>query len=233
VALGDGSGNVEWAVTTRIEPDGIGRIDGEALPRRVISDYLTAPKIFRPVVRRTIKRSVTAKDSQSIENVGEREKRVRFTGVKSWDALIKYAESSLVDAARCVKATASIPCNPLIRAGDSVLYKDFTWIIERANHSFGDWTTTLTMRRIPLGSEIKGVFSAAPGSTESAIVKVVKDAANRVNNAVEGTVLEKLDARTYLVKVQNSDERRVVRSDHVIFGDLIVGTTILIGRGTL
>ena len=231
-ALGDEDGNVEWVVVATTEADGVGRIEAEALPRRMISDYLPAPKIFRPVQRRSLKRSMTVEDAQSVEELGEQEKRVRFAGVDSWGALQQYAESALRDAARCVRGMATIPCNPLLRSGDTANYDGSEWYVERAQHNFSDWTTHLTMRRIPTGAEIAGVFFSSPGSAESAIVRVVKDATGRVNNAVEATVLQKLDARTYTVKVQNSDEIVTVKSDHVIFGDLIAGRTILIGRGT-
>lgn len=231
-ALGDEDGNVEWVVVSTTEADGTGKIEAEALPRRMISDYLPAPKIFRPVQQKSLKRSMTVEDTQSIEELGEQEKRVRFAGVDSWGALQQYAESALRDAARCVRGTATIPCNPLMRSGDTVNYNGAEWYVERAQHNFSDWTTHLTMRRVPAGAEIAGVFFTSPGSEESAIVRVVKDATGRVNNAVEATVLQKLDARTYTVKVQNSDEILTVKSDHVLFGDLIAGRTILIGRGT-
>lgn len=231
-ALGDADGNVEWVVVATTEADGVGRIEAEALPRRMISDYLPAPKVFRPVQRRTIKRSITVEDEESVAKLGEQEKRVRFAGIDSWGALQQYAESALKDAARCVRGMATIPCNPLLRSGDTVNYNGAEWYVERAQHNFSDWTTHITMRRVPSGSEIAGVFFSSPGNAESAIVRVVKDATSRVNNAVEATVLQKLDARTYTVKVQNSDEIVTVKSDHVIFGDLIAGRTILIGRGT-
>ena len=231
-ALGDADGNVEWVVVATTEADGVGRIEAEALPRRMISDYLPAPKIFRPVQQKSLKRSMTVEDKASIEALGEQEKRVRFAGVDSWGALQQYAESAMKDAARCVRGTATIPCNPLLRSGDTVNYSGHEWYVERAQHNFSDWTTHLTMRRVPSGAEIAGVFFSSPGNAESAIVRVVKDATKRVNNAVEATVLQKLDARTYTAKVQNSDEVVTVKSDHVIFGDLIAGRTILIGRGT-
>jgi len=231
-ALGDADGKVEWVVVSTTEADGVGRIEAEALPRRMISDYLPAPKIFRPVQQKSLKRSLTVEDAASIEALGEQEKRVRFAGVDSWGALQQYAESALKDAARCVRGMATIPCNPLLRSGDTVNYSGHEWYVERAQHNFSDWTSHLTMRRVPSGAEIAGVFFSSPGSAESAIVRVVKDATKRVNNAVEATVLQKLDARTYTVKVQNSDEVVTVKSDHVIFGDLIAGRTILIGRGT-
>lgn len=231
-ALGDADGNVEWVVVATTEADGVGRIEAEALPRRMISDYLPAPKIFRPVQQKSLKRSMTVEDKASIEALGEQEKRVRFAGIDSWGALQQYAESALKDAARCVRGMATIPCNPLLRSGDTINYSGHEWYVERAQHNFSDWTTHITMRRVPSGSEIAGVFFSSPGNAESAIVRVVKDATRRVNNAVEATVLQKLDARTYTVKVQNSDEIVTVKSDHVIFGDLIAGRTILIGRGT-
>jgi|GEM_PF-1996138 len=231
-ALGDEDGNVEWVVVATAEADGTGSIEAEALPRRMISDYLPAPKIFRPVQRRSLKRSLTVEDAQSVEELGEQEKRIRFAGVDSWGALQQYAESALRDAARCVRGMATIPCNPMMRSGDTVNYNGHEWYVERAQHNFSDWTTHVTMRRVPLGAEIAGVFFSSPGNAESAIVRVVKDATGRVNNAVEATVLQKLDARTYTVKVQNSDEIVTVKSDHVLFGDLIAGRTILIGRGT-
>lgn len=231
-ALGDADGNVEWVVVATTEADGTGSIEAEALPRRMISDYLPAPKIFRPVQQKSLKRSMTVEDKASIEELGKQEKRVRFAGVDSWGALQQYAESALRDAARCVRGTATIPCNPMMRSGDTVNYNGSEWYVERANHNFSDWTTHITMRRVPSGAEIAGVFFSSPGNAESAIVRVVKDATRRVNNAVEATVLQKLDARTYTVKVQNSDEIITVKSDHVIFGDLIAGRTILIGRGT-
>ncbi|NCA74443.1 MAG: hypothetical protein EOM93_06345 [Gammaproteobacteria bacterium] len=231
-ALGDSDGNVEWVVVATTEADGTGSIEAEALPRRMISDYLPAPKIFRPVQRKSLKRSMTVEDAQSVNELGIQEKRVQFAGVDSWGALQQYAESALTDAARCVRGMATIPCNPLLRSGDTVNYDDSEWYVERAQHNFSDWTSHLTMRRVPTGAEISGVFFSSPGSAESAIVRVVKDATGRVNNAVEATVLQKLDARTYTVKVQNSDEIVTVKSDHVIFGDLIAGRTILIGRGT-
>jgi hypothetical protein len=230
--LGDADGNVEWVVVATTEADGVGRIEAEALPRRMISDYLLAPKIFRPIQQKSLKRSMTVEDAQSIEELGAQEKRVRFAGVDSWGGLQQYAESALKDAARCVRGTATIPCNPLLRSGDTVNYSGSEWYVERAQHNFSDWTSHLTMRRVPSGAEISGVFFSSPGNAESAIVRVVKDATGRVNNAVEATVLQKLDARTYTVKVQNSDEVVTVKSDHVIFGDLIAGRTILIGRGT-
>ena len=231
-ALGDADGNVEWVVVATTEADGTGKIEAEALPRRMISDYLPAPKIFRPIQQKSLKRSMTVEDKTSIEALGEQEKRVRFAGVDSWGALQQYAEAALKDAARCVRGKATIPCNPLLRSGDTVNYSGHEWYVERANHNFSDWTTSITMRRVPSGAEIAGVFFSSPGNAESAIVRVVKDATGRVNNAVEATVLQKLDARTYTVKVQNSDEIVTVKSDHVIFGDLIAGRTILIGRGT-
>jgi len=175
---------------------------------------------------------MTVEDKASIETLGEQEKRVRFAGVDSWGALQQYAEAALTGAARCVRGMATIPCNPLLRSGDTVNYNGYEWYVERAQHNFSDWTSHLTMRRVPSGAEIAGVFFSSPGNAESAIVRVVKDATGRVNNAVEATVLQKLDARTYTVKVQNSDEIVTVKSDHVIFGDLIAGRTILIGRGT-
>lgn len=230
--LGDADGNVEWSVIATTDENGEGRIEGEALPRRMVTDYLPAPKIFRPVQRRSIKRSFTVEDTASIEALGEQEKRVRFAGVDSWGAIQQYAEAALIDAARCVRGTASIPCNPLLRAGDIVLYREHEWHVEHAQHNLAEWTTNLTMRRVPAGTEIAGVFFSSPGNAETAIVRVVKDATGRVNNAVEGTIVQQVDARTYLVKVRNSDEIVAVRSDHVIFGDLIVGGTILIGRGT-
>jgi len=231
-ALGDEDGNVEWVVVATTEADGTGSVEAEALPRRMISDYLPAPKIFRPVQRRSLKRSLTVEDAQSVEELGEREKRVRFAGIDSWGALQQYAESVLKDAARCVRGMATISCNPMMRSGDTVNYNGHEWYVERAQHNFSDWTTHVTMRRVPLGAEIAGVFFSSPGNAESAIVRVVKDATKRVNNAVEATVLQKLDARTYTVKIQNSDEIVTVKSDHVLFGDLIAGRTILIGRGT-
>lgn len=231
-ALGDTDGNVEWVVVSTTEADGTGSVEAEALPRRMISDYLPAPKIFRPVQRRSLKRSMTVEDAQSVEELGAQEKRVRFAGVDSWGALQQYAESALRDAARCVRGMATIPCNPMMRSGDIVNYNSHEWHVERAQHNFSDWTTHVTMRRVPSGAEIAGVFFSSPGNAESAIVRVVKDATGRVNNAVEATVLQKLDARTYTVKIQNSDEIVTVKSDHVLFGDLIAGRTILIGRGT-
>jgi hypothetical protein len=175
---------------------------------------------------------LTAEDESSVERLGEHSKRVRFAGVDSWGALRVYAEQELIRASRCIQGMVTIPCNPMIRSGDIVDYNGHEWHVERAQHNFSDWSSHLTMWRQPKGYEIHGVFFGSPQSAEEAIVKVIRTATGRVDNAVEATVVERLDARTYRVRVAGRDEEIEIRSDHVLYGDLRVGATILVGRGT-
>jgi len=232
VSLGDADGNVQWTSSTTTEATGESRTEAEILPGSTITDALPVPKVFRPIETKQIKRSVEVADQSSVDLYGRREKRVRFSGVDSWGALQQFGEYSLVDAARCVEGILTIPGNPLIRAGDTANYNGHEWTVERATHSFADWTTLLTVRRIPTAQEIGGMFVRGSDSVEKTIVRIIKDAAGRVDNAVEGIITARIDSQRYMVRVVGREEEIEVLADYAIFGDLLVGSSVLIGRGT-
>lgn len=233
VALGDEDGVVQWASTTTVEADGESRTEAEILPGRALTGYLPVPKTFRPIRNHQIKRSVEMADEASVGKFGRREKRIKFTGVDSWGALQQFGEYSLREAARCVEGTIVVSGNPFIRSGDTVSYDGHEWLVERATHNLGDWTTTLTARRILTGFEVGGIFVRASESVEKTIVRIIKDATGRVNNAVEGVIVRRIDSQRYLVRVVGREEEIEVVADYSIFGDLLVGSSVLIGRGTL
>jgi len=53
-----------------------------------------------------------------------------------------------------------------------------------------------------------------------------------VDNAVEGIITARIDSQRYLVRVMGREEEIEVMADYAIFGDLLVGSSVLIGRGT-
>lgn len=233
IVLGDEDGIVQWASITTVDANGESCTEAEILPNKTITGYLPVPKVFRPIQGKQIKRSVEIADAGAIERFGRREKRVRFSGVDSWGALQQYGEHALKDAARCVEGAITIPGNPYVRSGDAILYDGHEWLVERAVHNLEEWTTSLTVRRTLTKKEIGGVFVRASESPEKTIIRIIKDATNRVDNAVEGVVTQQIDSQRYLVRIVGQEEELEVMADRALFGDLLVGSSVLIGRGTV
>lgn len=232
VSLGDADGIVQWTSTTHTEATGESSTEGEILPKASITDLLPTPKTFRPIEAKQIKRSVEIVDQASVDQFGRRERRVAFSGVDSWGALQQFGEGALIDAARCVEGILEIPGNPLIRAGDNVHYANSDWIVENATHTLDTWITRLTLRRIPTSQEIGGMFIRATNSVEKTIVRIVRNASDRVNNAIEGVITARIDSQRYKVRVLGQDEEIEVIADPAIFNNLLVGTSVLVGRRT-
>jgi len=77
------------------------------------------------------------------------------------------------------------------------------------------------------------MFVRGSDSVEKTIVRIIRDAAGRVDNAVEGIITARIDSQRYLVRVMGREEEIEVLADYAIFGDLLVGSSVLIGRGTI
>ena len=50
---------------------------------------------------------------------------------------------------------------------------------------------------------------------------------------MEGVVTQQIDSQRYLVRIVGQEEELEVMADRALFGDLLVGSSVLIGRGTV
>lgn len=76
------------------------------------------------------------------------------------------------------------------------------------------------------------MFIRATNSVEKTIVRIVRNASDRVNNAIEGVITARIDSQRYKVRMLGQDEEIEVIADPAIFNNLLVGTSVLVGRRT-
>jgi hypothetical protein len=202
------------------------------------SDVLQKPKEYYTIRDTTDKRTLIFKDQDSIDRLDLRERSVRWPeddeGVPIRDMAIinAYGAAMLRHYASCVEGRLKVGLNTEIRAHDQVTWDGWTWDVESASHDIDNWQTDISMRRVPAGYEIVEADRVAADTPEDAIVRVLRDATGRVDNAVEMTITERIGRSRYKARDSRTGEIRAITCDYVIHGTLPVGASVLVGRAS-
>lgn len=182
---------------------------------------------------------IEAEDADAIRQLGAT-KTENLVGsdlaITGEDAVLKYAESLLTEAARSVTATVTLPVTLGLTAGDEIAFLNESWTAVNVAHDLGGYETMLTLVRAASIPELLGALFCEPVTAGKAILPLLRGSNVGLNNLVQATVTERLTKYEYMVELVNADETSL-RAKYFPDGalnsqGLLPGTEVLVGRGT-
>lgn len=182
---------------------------------------------------------VEVEDANAIIQLGET-KTLELSGADlaiSGDAAVAtYVRSMLMEAAKCVSATVTLPVSLFISAGEEVRFLGSSWTVSAISHDLGNYETTLTLVRTASIAELLGSLYCEPKTSGTAILPLIHGAVVGVNNFLQGTVIDRVTRYEYMVELVNTAET-ILRAKYFPDGalasqGLMPGTEVLVGRGT-
>jgi hypothetical protein len=225
-------GYARMSVETCTDADGAVASTTRTMSGEYVTDLLETPTILLPIESKTCHKTVISQDVAAIARLGLRQKDLTIVGIHEDAQHDRISDYLLARLAQCVKATLVVPLNPAIRPGDRVTYDHKTYDVSAVTHTLDDRTSSLSLVRAPSYLEVREAIRGEETDEGSAVIAAIRAAGKRLDNVRIGTVVSRIDYRTYDVRLHGQAETLRAIADLGLVADSLVGALVLVARKT-